>query len=188
MGQDPDTIRRDIEATRERMGETVDALGYKADVPSRTKEAVTGRVATVKEAITGRASDAAGTVGDATPSAQDLKRGARKGAGIAQENPLGLAVGSIAVGFLAGMLIPSTRVEDEKIGPHADRLKEQVRETGQEALDRAQTVAQEVAGTAKEAAQEAAGQVKETAQTATQEQASGLKDSAQQSAQRVSAP
>lgn len=195
MGQDPDTIRRDIEQTRERMGETVDALGYKADVPSRTKEAVTGRVQSVKEAITGRASDAAGTVSDATPSAQDIKHGARKGAGLAQENPLGLAVGSIAVGFLAGMLIPSTRVENEKIGPMADQLKEQAQEMGQEAIDRAQTVAQEVAGTAQEAAQQvasdvkdsaqqAAGQVKETAQTTAQEQASELKDSAQDSAQQ----
>ena len=192
MGQDPDTIRREIEQTRERMGETVDALGYKADVPSRTKEAVTGRVSSVKEAITGRASD----LNEATPGAQDVKHAARKGAGIAQENPLGLAVGSIAVGFLAGMLIPSTRVENEKIGPMADQLKEQARETGQEALDRAQTVASQVAGTAQEAAQqvvsdvkdsaqEAAGQVKETAQSTAQEQASELKDSAQQSAQQA---
>ena len=176
MGQDPDTIRREIEQTRERMGETVDALGYKADVPSRTKEAVTGRVTSVKEAITGKASD----LNEATPGAQDVKRAARKGAGIAQENPLGLAVGSIAVGFLAGMLIPATRVENEKIGPMADQLSDLARETGQEALERAQTVASEVAGTAKEAAQDAVGQVKETAQSSAQEQAAELKDSAQQ--------
>ena len=181
MGQDPDTIRREIEQTRERMGDTVDALGYKADVPSRTKEAVTGRVTSVKEAITGRASD----LNEATPGTQDVKQAARKGAGLAQENPLGLAVGSIAVGFLAGMLIPSTRVENDKIGPMADQFKDQVRETGQEALDRAQTVASEVAGTAKEAAQDAVGQVKETAQSSAQEQASELKDSAQESAQQA---
>ena len=192
MGQDPDTIRRDIEQTRERMGETVDALGYKADVPSRTKEAVTGRVTSVKEAITGKASD----LNEATPGTQDVKHAARKGAGIAQENPLGLAVGSIAVGFLAGMLIPSTRVENEKIGPMADQLKEQATEMGQEALDRAQTVASQVAGTAqeaaqqvvsdvKESAQQAAGEVRETAQSSAQEQASELKDSAQESAQQA---
>jgi gas vesicle protein len=155
MGQDPDAIRREIEQTRERMGETVDALGYKADVPSRTKEAVTGKVTSVKEAITG-----------ATPDASDLKQGARKGAGLAQENPLGLAVGSIAVGFLAGMLIPATRIENEKIGPAADQIKDQAKEAGSEALDRAKTVAQDVA-------QEAASTAKESAQ----EQATELKDS-----------
>ena len=44
MGQDPGLIREQIEQTRERMGETVDALGYKADVPARTRESISGRV------------------------------------------------------------------------------------------------------------------------------------------------
>jgi hypothetical protein len=34
MGQDPDVIQEDIEQTRADMGETVEAVGYKADVPS----------------------------------------------------------------------------------------------------------------------------------------------------------
>ena len=39
----------------------------------------------------------------------------------AQDNPLGLAVGAAAVGFLAGLLVPVTQVENEKIGPMAPR-------------------------------------------------------------------
>jgi ElaB/YqjD/DUF883 family membrane-anchored ribosome-binding protein len=97
MGQEPSEIREDIEGTRARMGETVEALGYKADVKTRTKEKVEGAV------------------------------------GIAQENPIGLALGSVAVGFLAGMLAPSTRVEDEKLGDVSDQVKEQVKETAREA-------------------------------------------------------
>ena len=159
MGQDPDVIRKDIEDTRERMGETVDALGYKADVPSRTKEAVSGRVNSVKEAITGKASD----LNEATPGTQDVKHAARKGAGLAQENPLGLAVGSIAVGFLAGMLIPSTRVEDEKLGEMSDDVIERAKQTGQEALERGKQVAQDAAETAKESGREHAEELKETA-------------------------
>src|SRR3712207_3193546 len=131
MGQDPDAIRREIEQTRERMGETVEALGYKADVPTRTKEKVSGTVSSVKDRIVGTAesvqgtvSGAAGTVGDATPSTGDVKQAAQRGASVAQENPLGLAIGSIAFGFLAGMLIPSPPVENEKIGPVADQVKE----------------------------------------------------------------
>ena len=174
MGQDPDAIRREIEETRERMGETVGAIGYKADVPSRAKEAVSGKVTSVKESITG-----------ATPSTGEVKDVARRGAGIAQENPLGLAVGSIAIGFLAGMLIPSTRVENEKLGPVADQVKDQVKETGQEALDRGKQVAQEVAATAQEHVQEAAQDVKATAQDSAQQQGEELKSSAQDSAQQV---
>ena len=192
MGQDPDAIRREIEETRERMGETVGAIGYKADVPTRAKEKVSGTVTSVKESITGKAQ----SVNEATPGTGDIKQAARKGAGIAQENPMGLAVGSIAVGFLAGMLIPSTSVENEKLGPMSDQVMDQVKETGQEALERGKQVAQEVASTAQESvqqvkddvtqtAQQAAQDVKETAQQSAQEQGQELKDSAQQSADQV---
>jgi hypothetical protein len=50
---DPQAIRRDIEETRERMGDTVDALAYKADVKTRAKESVSDKVDSVKEKITG---------------------------------------------------------------------------------------------------------------------------------------
>jgi gas vesicle protein len=181
MGQDPDVIRHDIEQTRERMGETVEALGYKADVPSRAKEAVSDRVTSAKEAITG----ATGTVNERTPSAGDVKHAARKGAGLAQENPLGLALGSIAIGFLAGMLIPSTRVEDEKVGPMADQVKDQARQVGQEAVDQGRQVARDVASTAQESAQQVREDVKETAQQSAQEHGERFKRSTQESAEQV---
>jgi hypothetical protein len=132
MGQDPDVIRRDIEETRERMGDTVDALGHKADVKGRAKESVTGKVDAMKEKVVGAKDGAM----DATPSTGEVRQGARRAVGVVQENPLGLAVGAVAVGFLAGMVIPSTRIEDEKIGPMADHVKDQVKESGQEALER----------------------------------------------------
>jgi hypothetical protein len=163
MGQDTGQIRPHIEETRGRMGETVEALGYKADVPGRAKEAVSGRVESVKSKISG-----------ATPDSGDVKQGAHRAKGIAQENPLGLAIGAVAVGFVGGLLIPSTRVEDEKIGPVADQVKEKAKETGQ-AKDRGREVARQAADSAKETAQEAG-----------REQADGLRDSAQQKAGQVS--
>jgi hypothetical protein len=146
VGQDTEQIRQDIEETRGRMGETVDALGYKADVPGRAKEAVSGRVNSVKERISG-----------ATPDSGDMKQGARRAKGIAQENPLGLAIGAVAVGFVGGLLIPSTRVEDEKIGPMADQMKDKARETGQEAMERGKEAARQAADTAKETVQQPSG-------------------------------
>src|SRR3954452_804753 len=150
MGEDPRAIRAEIEDTRERMGDTVDALAYKADVKTRAKESVSDKVDSLKSKVTG----AKDSVGDATPSAGDVKHQAKRGVGIAQENPLGLAIGSAAIGFLAGMLIPSTRIEDEKIGPVADQVKQKAAETGQQALDRGKQVAQDVAEQAKETAKE----------------------------------
>src|SRR5688500_2960260 len=131
MGQDPSEIRNDIEETRARMGDTAEALGHKADVPGRAKEAISDRVESVKSTISG-----------STPDQGDVKQGAQRAAGMAKENPLGLAIGATAVGFVAGLLIPSTRVEDEKIGPMADQMKDKARETGQEAIERGKHVAQ----------------------------------------------
>ena len=48
MGQDPDAVRQDIEETRSEMSETVEAVGYKADVPSRAKEKVSEKMDSVK--------------------------------------------------------------------------------------------------------------------------------------------
>ena len=143
MGQDPSQIRQDIEETRGRMGDTVEAIGYKTDVPARAKD----KVQSVKDKVTG-----------ATPDTGEMKDGARRAAGVAQENPLGLAIGATAVGFLAGMLIPSTRIEDEKIGPLADEVKEKAKETGQEAVERGKEVAQQTAEAAAETAREAGQQ------------------------------
>jgi hypothetical protein len=62
------------------------------------------------------------TISGSTPDRGDVKQGAQRAAGVAKENPLGLAIGATGVGFVAGLLIPSTRVEDEKIGPLAREM------------------------------------------------------------------
>jgi vacuolar-type H+-ATPase subunit H len=49
-----------------------------------------------------------------------------------------------------GLAVPSSSVEDEKLGPVADRVKDQAKETGQEALDRGKEVAQSAADTVSE--------------------------------------
>jgi DNA-binding ferritin-like protein len=169
MGEDPREIREEIEGTRERMGETIEAIGYKADVKTRTKEKVSEKVEAVKSKVGGAGS----RVNEATPGPEDVKQGARQAVGLAQENPLGLALGSIAVGFLAGMLIPSTRVEDEKLGEVSDQVTEKVKETVQEAGERGKQVAQQAAESAKATAQESgqqhAEELKQTAQQKAQE-------------------
>jgi hypothetical protein len=128
------------------MGDTIEAIGYKTDVKSRARDSVEDK----KSAVKGKVNSVMGRASDATPSGGDMKQGAKQAASVAQENPLGLALGAVAVGFVAGMLIPSTGVEDEKLGPVADQVKDKVRETGQEALEHGKQVAQDVAQSAQE--------------------------------------
>jgi len=163
MGEDPSAIRHEIEHTRTQMGDTVEALGYKADVPSRTRD----KASSLKQKITG-----------ATPDTDDIKGGARQAVGVAQENPLGLAVAAAGVGFIAGMLIPSTRVEDRTLGP----VKAQALETGQEALERGKDVAQQAAESAMETAKEAGQEQAQEMGKSTQENASEAAQQASQAA------
>jgi gas vesicle protein len=157
MGEDPDAIRQEIETTRSQMGQTVEAIGYKTDVRSRAKESVQEKTGRLRERISG-----------ATPDSGEVKDGARQAVGTAQENPIGLALGAVAVGFVAGMLVPSSKLEDDKLGPMADELKQQAAETGQEALERGKQVAQDAAQsaveTAKESGQEQGEQMKQSVQ------------------------
>ena len=78
MGQDPDAIRAEIEQTRARMGDTVDAPGYKADVKGRAKD----KVSDTKDRITGAVGGITGRVSDATPDSGEVKGQARKAAGL----------------------------------------------------------------------------------------------------------
>jgi ElaB/YqjD/DUF883 family membrane-anchored ribosome-binding protein len=186
MGEDPDRIRREIEVTRDQMSETVDAIGYKADVPARAKESIADKRDSAKEKIMGATDSLKSTitgatdrVSDATPSTGEVKRKAKRGAGLAQENPLGLAIGSVAVGFVVGLLLPSTRVEDERLGELSDDVIDRAKETGQEALERGKSVAQEAVQTAqetvKERGQEEGQGLAETAREHAQESASSAR-------------
>lgn len=161
MGEASDHIREDIEQTRGRMGETVEAIGYKTDVKSRVKDNVTEK----KDAVVSR-------VTDAMPDGQQLKSGARK-VGISKKNPLGLGIAAMAVGFLVGTLLPSTSVEDDKLGEMSDQVGEKAREAGQEALDRGKEVAREAVDSAKETAGDKTSD-------AAQEMTSSLRDKAQE--------
>jgi hypothetical protein len=172
MGEDPGRIRDEIAQTREQLAErpatdrmrdefdenrqelqeTMDALGHKADIKGRLKESVGG----TKDAVVEKAQSAVGAVAGAIPGTDDVSRGARK-VGISKQNPLGLAVGGVAVGFLVGLLLPSTSVEDEKLGDAADELKDRVAETGTKALEGSKQVAQETLEAARQTATEAVG-------------------------------
>ena len=159
MGQDPSEIKQDIEHTRQEMGRH----GRGARLQGRRSRPCEGE----------------GAVGHLSDQRVDSRfgryeAGCPQGGGRGQENPLGLAIGAAAAGFLAGMLIPSTDMEDDKIGQVADQVKDKVKETGQEAVEHGKQVAQEVAQSAKETAQEKG-----------QEHAQEMKDSAQGKAQET---
>jgi len=161
VGETSDHIREDIEQTRGRMGETVEAIGYKTDVKSRVKD----NIAEKKDAVVSR-------VSGAMPDGEQVKSGARK-VGVSKQNPLGLGIAAVAAGFVVGTLLPSTSVEDERLGEMSDQVGEKAREAGHEALERGKDVAREAVDSAKDTVDEQTG-------SQAKEMASSLRDKAQE--------
>jgi hypothetical protein len=167
MAQTSDELKRDIEQTREQMAETADALAYKADVPTRTKDWVEDK----KDALASAVSGVSSKVGEMTPDGSDVTQGMGRMKRLAERNPVGLAVGSLAVGFIAGLLVPSTRMEDERLGPMADEVKATATDAGREALDRGKEVVQEAGASAIETAKERGREAGEELSASLQEKA-----------------
>jgi len=160
MGQEPSDIRAEIEETRVRVGDEVAALSYKTDVPARVgdfvddkKQAVTGKLTDVKDAV-------AGTASNVLPSGQ--KVGRLKDT--AERNPLGLAVGGVAAGFVAGLLLPSTRIENKAMGETSDKVVDAVKETASEAIESGEQLAHEATESAKAHGQDLASNLQDRAQ------------------------
>jgi len=166
MGQDPSDIRAELEETRSRVGDEVDALSYKTDVSARVGDYVDEKKQAVKDTFTGARDAVTGTASRAVPSGESVGRVKDT----AERNPMGLAIGAAAVGFVAGLVIPSTRVENERMGEMSDRLVDAAKETAGDAVERGKQVAQDAAQTAKESGAQQG-----------QELASNLQDRAQQS-------
>ena len=164
MGQDPSEIRAELEETRSRVGEEVDALSYKTDVSARVGDYVDEKKQAVKDKLTGARDAVTGTASRAVPSGE--KVGRMKDT--AERNPMGLAFGAAAIGFVVGLIVPSTRVENEHVGEMSDRLVEAAKETAGDAVERGKQVAQDAAQTAveggREQGQELASNLQERAQ------------------------
>lgn len=164
------------------------SMEWEDDSPGRM-ERIKDTASSLKESASHlgeRASDAGHRMGDAASSAgqrvsetashardraretaEHTKERARSTARRAQdqferirhEQPLALGAITFGLGLAAGMMAPTTRWEDEHIGPASDSLKDTARETAGEVKE----VAREVAGEAKQVAREAKDSIEESA-------------------------
>lgn len=161
MAERPEVIRGEIEQTRFEMGETLDALGYKANVPARTKswfgrktQTITGAAGSGFSRVSGAADSVVSRVSGTVPGTGQNTAGTGRVKDMAERNPLGLAVAGIAAGFVSGLFAPATRVENEKLGPVSDQVKSSAAEAGQEAIDHTKQIAQSAAESAVETAKD----------------------------------
>jgi len=166
MAQEPDAIRAEIAATRQRMGDAAEAFAYKTDVKARARDkiaevreivatATDSFVASLREPLDGETTEeGAGMSTNTTSSTSASSQGWEDEGGLLKRNPLAVAFGAAALGFLAGLLIPSTPAENERLGPVADHVKQSARDAAQEAVGRGKAIAADAAASATAAVKE----------------------------------
>jgi hypothetical protein len=135
------------------------------DAASTAKEAVVGAASTAKEAVSGAKERVVDATGVARERASELGWQARERARYQarqaqmgfwqsmEERPLAIGAAALALGVVAGLLVPSTRKEDELMGETRDRLMERAKEVGGEALEKGKQVASVAVDTLKEEAE-----------------------------------
>ena len=95
----PEEIRREIDQTREELGETVEALAHKTDVKAQARER--GRLDQADRAAEARGVRVQGPLGDA----ESAQGGAQSVVDTAKSNPLPFAVGgALLAGFVIGRI------------------------------------------------------------------------------------
>lgn len=185
-----DDIRRQIDASRENLGEAVGALAYKPDIKNRGKEALEDKKEAIMEKVDTLKSKVSGDgdgdgesegglgetlksklpdgVGDAAPSKEDIKAKAQDAAGVARDHPIAVAAGAAAAGLAVGLALPETELEREKLAPTAQKVREQVQSRAQELVEQVKEGAKDaVDGTAdavRQAGQQQGGKVAEIAE------------------------
>src|ERR1700730_3428908 len=135
MDKNANELRHDIEDPRSRLGETFDAIGSKAD---RTMEVLADRVDAAKSVVSDKVgvvksavADTTARIADSIPTADDLRAGAGWVGKMIKENPFGMAIGSVAVGFLVGLLLPRTSMETDRIND----VKQMAKDAGAQAVE-----------------------------------------------------
>ncbi len=190
---DPDQIRREIEATRAELSNDVNALSDKvspAQIAERQKAKISGAARSVKESIMGTADSATSSAQGALSTVQE-KVGDTPGAVTSKTrgNPLAAGIIAFGAGLLVSSLFPASQKETEAaaaLKEKAQPLVEEVTSVAKEAAGHLQEPAQNALESVKSTATDAVDTVKEEAGSATEDvkgQAADAKDAVQDSRQ-----
>ncbi len=93
------------------------------------------------------------------------------------ENPLAVGAVALALGLGVGLLMPSTRQEDELLGPYRDQIVDRAQNKAEETMEQVRSVASEAQSAAKEAMQDVKQETKQAAEEAKQQNITGMNNS-----------
>lgn len=188
MGQSTEELRREIEATRNGLGDTLEAIGDRVSpsrVVQRRKNRVTGALREARDRVMGVGADTKHAIADGTHSmATSVKDGVTDTAGSAvdtvrdmphmatshtQGSPIAAGAIAFGVGFIAAAIFPPTQAEQNvagSIAEHVDPLKAEVSAVAHEVVDHLKEPAMDAVGAVKETAAQGASVVQGSAKDA----------------------
>jgi ElaB/YqjD/DUF883 family membrane-anchored ribosome-binding protein len=186
MGQSAEELRRDIEYTRQDLGETLDAIGDRVSpgrMVERRKNKVVNGLSSVRDRVMGTASDAGHSVGDTAGSAVDTIKGAPDTV-VQQTQGNPLVAGGIAfgVGVLLASVFPATAKEQQvadQLMDKAQPLADDLKQTGQQIAEHMKEPAREAVESVKQAATEGQQAVTDTAKGAAQSTGQAAREGAE---------
>jgi len=190
MGQSAEELRREIEDTRDDLGQTLDAIGDRVSpgrIVERRKNRVMNGLSSVRDRVMGTASDTGHAVGDTATGAVDTLKGTPD-AVVKQTQGSPLVAGALAfgVGVLVASVFPPTEKEQEvadQLKEKAQPLADDLKETGQEMAEQLKEPAREAVESVKQVAAEGQQAVTETAKGA----ANSTRDAAREGTETVRA-
>ncbi len=139
------------DGAKDALGSATESLGEAADWTKEQASDLGHQVADKASTLGHQVADKASDLGS---QAKRQVRRARLGFWqTMEEKPLLVGAATLAIGVLAGFLLPSTDREDELMGETRDHLLDEVKEAGQQALDKGKHVAGAVVDKVKEEAQ-----------------------------------
>ena len=168
MVEEPDRMRRDIEATRASLTRDVDLLAEKAS----PRQAARRRWTAVREKVMGGAESTSNKAEEKAHEAADAVRSAPQAVATkTQGNPLAAGIIAFGVGMLAATLMPVTEAErraGQQLKEHSGDLTEKVKDVAADLKD-------DVSGSARHAVDEVRSTAQDAVQT-TKNEAADAKD------------
>jgi gas vesicle protein len=134
---------KDTLPSGDQVSEKVDSL--KAKVPDADA---------LKAKVPDGVGDAAAKLGDKTPSKDEVKDKAHGLAATAKEHPAAIAGGAAVAGLAAGLALPETQLERDKLAPAAQDARAEVTERVQDTVAQVKSGVQDAAGSVADAVKE----------------------------------
>jgi len=179
VGETAEDLKREIEATRNDLGETFEAIGDRVmpgRVIERRKNKISGGVRSVADRFLGTAHDVGQGVGDAAGSVHDAPEALRSHA---QGAPILTGALAMAAGFLVAVAFPASDTEkraSKQLMDKAEPLKADLTDVGKEIAEHLKEPAKQAVEEVKSTAGDSVGAVKETAGDAAQATTGSVQD------------